>query len=310
MESASLQEDFKKLKNHYFCTNASCDWRRFDFSRNTVLKLRECAENVRNFPLKFTRMEHPELNMETMELMHAIEFEIRRRPLQEQYPEMWEPLKHANESLQHANETIRQIVSMQKEQQERLTKITDIECAQIEQKGRLVEISGWQKHFDNHLEPVFTNLALNYLTKRNPKNKYCNVFEDGQISSQWKNPDFQLDGLIYDETDHIFYIVEAKFYLTESQLSKTVTTLDNFCHFVAMERPNANSDENRKASRRWDMFFGDAGVVKAHIVQQPPTVSVFLGFHSSDSEYLLSMAREKSFMLMGPDGMHYKVLDE
>ena len=136
------------------------------------------------------------------------------------------------------------------------------------------------------------------------------MFEDGQISSTWKNPDFELDGLIYDETDNIFYMVEDKFYLTESQLSKTEVTLGKFRNFVAMERPKADTDETRKASRRWDMFFGDAGVVKAHLEQQPLTVSVFLGFHSSESESLLSLARDKGFMLMGPDGGHYKVLDK
>ena len=105
-------------------------------------------------------------------------------------------------------------------------------------------------------------------------------------------------------------MVEDRFYLTESQLSKTNATVEKFRQFIEMDRPNSNTDETRKASRRWDMFFGDAGVVKAHLVQQPPTVSVFLGFHSSESEYLLSLARDNGFVLMGPDGMHYKVLDK
>jgi hypothetical protein len=134
-------------------------------------------------------MDYPDLNRETIELMHAIEFEIRRRPLDEQYPEMWNPLKSAND-------TLRQLASVQMAYHDRQT-----------------EISGWQKHFDDHLESVFTNIALKYLREHNPGNTYVNVFEDGLISNSWKDPNFGLDGLIY--------MVEATFYLTESQLAKT-----------------------------------------------------------------------------------------
>ena len=37
-------------------------------------------------------MTNPELNKEITDRSFAIELEIRRRPSQAQYPEMWEPL--------------------------------------------------------------------------------------------------------------------------------------------------------------------------------------------------------------------------
>ena len=40
-------------------------------------------------------MDYPDLNRETVELIHEIEIEIRRRPVEEQYPEIWKPLKSA-----------------------------------------------------------------------------------------------------------------------------------------------------------------------------------------------------------------------
>ena len=84
----NFRGDFTSLTEDYFQVNNVCDWSRFDFFQSSVQKLRECVENVRKFSLRFTRRDHPDLNRETIELMHAIEIEIRRRPLDEQYPEL------------------------------------------------------------------------------------------------------------------------------------------------------------------------------------------------------------------------------
>ena len=277
------------LTMRYFGTHdTGCDWSRFDFSNCTVQKLRECVEQVRSVSLTFTRTNHPALNTEMVELMHAVELEIRRRPLQEQYPELWEPLKSANESLKNANETIQRIATLQETQQDRLS-----------------EIRGWQNHFEKHLEPVFTNLALEYLRNNFPTNQYTNVFKDGSISNKWKDPDFELDGLIYDETANSFYMVESKYHLTHKQLSSTKNASRHFRDFVGSIRPDLRTA--RIAARRWDSFFGESGVVDLS-VKDNTTVHVFLGFHSRESESLISLAKEESYILIGPVGDCYKVL--
>ena len=142
-----LRDDFTTLTDRYFrvCNN---DRSSFDFVESSVLELRECVEKLRKFSLQFTRMDYPDLNRDTVQLLHAIEFEIRRRPFDEQYPEIWVPLKAANETL------------------ERITAV------QEEQKNRQTEISGWHKHFDSNLENVFTDIALKYLLEKTPGNNF------------------------------------------------------------------------------------------------------------------------------------------
>ena len=143
----SAIDEFRALIMQYFkISDPGCDWSRFNFSGYSIGKLRECVNDVRKFSLGFTRTECADINKQTVD-MQAIEFEIRRRPFEEQYPEIWGPLKHANETL---------------------------DCIADSHK----ELSGWQNNFDKHLEPVFTNLALEYLRKHNLAHRYVNVFEN------------------------------------------------------------------------------------------------------------------------------------
>ena len=274
-----LRDNFAKLTEQYFRVR-DVDWSCLNFCESSVLKLRECVEELRKFSLQFTRMDYPDLNRETVQLLHAIAFEIRRRPFDEQYPEIWVPLKAANETLER-------ITTVQKAQNDRQT-----------------EISGWQKHFDSHLENVFTDIALKYLREKTPGNTFINIFDDNEITKSWTDPDFELDGLIYDETANIFYMIEAKFYLTESQLAKTEATFSNFCHFLQMSKPQST---NKKSARRWNSFFGELGYVKPHNAAKS-AVTVFLGFHSSYSEHLITKAKSKGYMVIGPKGAYYKVL--
>ena len=117
MMKTKLRDDFTKLTKDYFYPPDVYDWSRFDFSESSVLTLRECVKKVRRFSTEFTRMDNADFNCETIELMDAIEFEIRRRPLDEQYPEMWNPLKAANEALSR-------IAVVQETQNDRRKKIT------------------------------------------------------------------------------------------------------------------------------------------------------------------------------------------
>ena len=276
----NLRDNFTMLTNQYFNV-CNVDWSRYDFYASPIFELRECVQEVRKISLEFSRMDNHDLNRDTVQLIHAIEFEIRRRPFDEQYPEIWGPLKAANE-------TLRRITTVQEEQ-----------------KNRQTEIAGWQRHFDGHLENVFTDVALKYLREKTPYNIYRNIFGDNEISKSWKDPNFELDGLIYDETPNIFYMIGAKFYLTESQLAKTEATLSKLCQFLQINKPHPS---DRKSARRLNLFFGESGIVK----QDPdnaakPTVSVFLGVHSSCSEHLITEAKSKDYMVIRPDGTYYKV---
>jgi hypothetical protein len=216
----------------------------------------------------------------TVQLRHAVEFEIRRRPIGEQFPD---DLKEVMTSLKTTAESLRATLEIQK------------------------SITGWQQNFNKTLESVFTNIALEHLRTVHPNNNFINVFEDCEISKKWSSPDFELDGLIYDEIDHIFYMIESKYFLTTDALGKTATTFANFVNFTRMKKPELQ--DRSKLATRWVRFFeGERSITRGRDGNEA-TVKVFLGFHACDSESLLDEAKSKSYMLIGPDGSHYKLLD-
>ena len=280
-EQMSLNDDFLAiLAQHHIDVNslsvdtAKRDWRRVDFSRIPIPTLRECAEHVRMFSLTFTRMEQPTLNRETAELMYAIESEIRRRPLDDQFPEF------------------KRIREMQEYAEERRLAIEEHYGA----------IRGWQSNFEAHLQPVFTNIAMKHLRRRFPENEFSNIFREECVSNKWKKPeDFELDGLIYDKTDNILYMIEAKYCLTDDQLSSAKRTLRLFSNFLQTPRPS----EDRAAGRQWDVYFGSDGIVGTE-KQSTLEVQAFLGFHSVESDAILAAAKDQ-FIVIEPNGLYYHV---
>ena len=252
-EQESEQHEYNDLiSKHFGAIVDDCDWYRYDFSDIEVAKLRGCARHVRKFSLGLTRMSNPELNKDTADLLLAIELEIRMRPSRDQYPEILEPLTRAIDTL---NLTLK----LQKETQDDFK-----------------QILGWQRNHDSYLVPVFTSIALEHLKENKPSNIIINVFQDHSISKRWTSPDFEIDGLIYDQTDSIFYIVESKSHLTEDGMSKALTTLEKFCQFTNEPMP---STADRVKLRRWKMFFdADSGIIVNK--EGDIKVSVFLGYHS------------------------------
>ena len=104
-------------------------------------------------------------------------------------------------------------------------------------------------------------------------------------------------------------MIESKGFLTDAQLAKTVSTYKLFCRFLGTDLPELTGDSQCHAQRRrWKVFFDkEDGIVRTN--KDATTVSVFLGFNSAESEYLIHQAKEKAFTLIGPDGSHYKVLE-
>lgn len=105
---------------------------------------------------------------------------------------------------------------------------------------------------NNDLELNETILALEYLRKTNTKNKYKNVFQDEVYESWTLIPDLVINGLIYDETENIFYIVES---------NKKEESLEKFSQFIRMEKPKSSLN-NGKDGRIWNFFFDEeSGIV-------------------------------------------------
>jgi hypothetical protein len=73
-----------------------------------------------------------------------------------------------------------------------------------------------------------------------------------------------------------------------------------------MNKPDPSA--YRKSARHWNLFFGEFGILKG-VITTKPTVSVFLGFLSSATEYLVTLAKSKDFISIRPGGSYYKVLD-
>ena len=101
---------------------------------------------------------------------------------------------------------------------------------QKETRDDFKQMLGWQRN--RALEPVFGSIALEHLIEFKPRNIIVNVFQDRSISMKWTSPDFEIDGLIYDQSDRIFYVVESESHLTEDGTSKTVKTFEFFSRFT------------------------------------------------------------------------------
>lgn len=156
----------------------------------------------------------------------------------------------------------------------------------------------------DHLKCAFTIIALKYLWEKNQDNVYVDMLEYSHLIPKWTDPDFELDGLIYDKTANIFYIVETKVNLTEAQVTKTEVTSKRFYDFVMNEPTKTTS---KIVARRWEYFFGEDGVIKLDIGTKP-TIFVFIAFHTSSSEIIIASAKSKGFMLIGPTESFYKVI--
>ena len=61
------------------------------------------------------------------------------------------------------------------------------------------------------------------------------MFEDSSITNIWLYPDFRIYGIIYDETDNIFYLIEYKKDLDTNGLSKVEEILEMFRGFLQGE---------------------------------------------------------------------------
>lgn len=275
----------------------TCDWIRIDFSSFSVPSLNMCVEAVKRFSRQFTRMNHPNLNKQTVDLMYAIQLETRSRSLQELYPEIWQPLISANKILEQTNKTLDQIATNNSKHESKVT-----------------AIQGWQRNYNKHLEPVFTDIAFEFLKQGAQNHQLMNIFkENTSIERKWTylpNYDFDLDGLIYDETNNILYMVESKIHLSVEELSKAETTWHKFRLFLQSEKPKIGLRESntRIFCRQWDNFFSDEyGIVQN---RQKTRIEAFLGFHTVDSHAILKDAKKKGFQLIGPDGKNYKVYDE
>lgn len=252
-----------------------------DFFSYKVSVLQNCVNSVKQFTLNTSMQDSPRVNRASVNLMTAIDLNIRRRPISEQFPELWEPLRRANESIERTNRT--------------LEKMSDREYIQ---NDSISSIKGWQSNFDLHLEPVFTKIAFEYLRNQNQDNDYVNVFDTNEITKKWPPPNvFELDGLIYDQSDNILYMVESKFHLREGELTKACETRRKFELFLESNFLDVG-DRKDAFNRRWSHFFNkEYGLIK---VEARPSVKAFLGYHSSESKNVLDKARREKFQLIGP----------
>lgn len=285
MEVLNLNDEFSAIVRHHLNIPDAIlvdayDWSRANLSNLSVTNLNDCAKSMQQFLLKFTGANQPELSDKAINLLLAIELETRRRPLPEQYPEWAEPLRRVNERLDR--------ISNENEQ-----------------------VSGWQKHFDDHLELIFTNVAFDFLRHLNPANVYVNLLSDTSITKKWNFPpkyDFEVDGLIYDETDNILYMVESKYNLTHKELSKAEKTWEKLDDYIKhSERMPITDSVARRFNRIWLDFFGEVGTITGS--RETIRIEAFLGFHSAESEKVVNDADAKGFRLIGPHGQYYHVLE-
>ena len=157
----------------------------------------------------------------------------------------------------------------------------------------------WRAPHDNTtLEPLITRAAVDYLNTQFPYHfKIDNVFEEIGITNQWVDPYFCLDNLMYDKTDHVFYIVVSKYNLTAADWAAAVAAVDQFCEFLRMKRPEKNDRSHR--ALRWTYFFeGNNSLTRGK--KTVAAVRVFFGFFTCECKDILDEARSRGWILMGP----------
>lgn len=170
-------------------------------------------------------------------------------------------------------------------------------------------VTGWQKNFEDHLELVFTNVALDYLRVKFPLNEFINIFKlEPSPPKRWNYPpryDFELDGLIYDRTDNILYMVESKFRLSPREVGKVETTQSYLMDYIKSERmPASSGDIAKRFNRIWNLFF-NCGEDTIIVDKMNTQVYCFLGFNSAESQEVVLEAKSKFFKLIGPnDGLY------
>ena len=105
-------------------------------------------------------------------------------------------------------------------------------------------------------------LALEYLKKRKPENKILNIREEN-IVLIWTEPNYELDGLIYDQTENTFYvIVRENFSDDDIKRLKIEATLEEFRKFITYDKPICKKGSGRgscltcrRKIRMWLEFF-------------------------------------------------------
>lgn len=267
-------EDFQNLVNEHlsFKVTEVVDWLKVDFSKYNLKELQDCVKSVKIFSFKFDNINDPNVNKKAVDLMTAIELNIRSRPLAEQFPELWEPLRKANETIEKTNEL-------------------------------MYSLAGWQDHFNKHLnlEPVFTNIALAFLKNSYCSNSIVNIFSEiSEISKDWRHIYFfELDGLLYDETDNIIYMIESKYVFNDNELQKAKETKRKLLEYFNSNLLNGKTAEIRAFNRRWKFFFDATdGVISGK--KSEINIKAFLGFHSVQSSDVIEKAIKADFILIGP----------
>ena len=264
METLSLNYEFDAIIKHYLNLSDNSILDTYGYSRNnlcniSVIDLNSCASAIRQFLFKFTGVNQPELNEKVMSLLLAINFETRRRPLSEQYPELYEPLWRANETLDRIS---------------------------IKNNG--------------DFEVNFTDILFDCLKEMKPENVYINL--SSEVSKKLRYPpkyEFDIDGLIYDETDNILYMVESYVNLTPKELSRAVLTREKFEAFIRhSERTNSTVSADRTYDRIWLSYFGEFGVLTGS--RETIHVEAYIGFYSAESGDVLDEAAEMGLRLIGP----------
>lgn len=112
-------------------------------------------------------------------------------------------------------------------------------------------------------------LALEYLKKMKPGNKILNIREEN-IVLRWTEPNYGLDGLIYDQTENTFYVIVQENFLDDDiKRLKIEATLEEFRKFITDDKPICKKGYGRESCltcrskiRRWIEFFDpDSGCI-------------------------------------------------
>ena len=119
---------------------------------------------------------------------------------------------------------------------------------------------------------VSTDKALLYLRNKYPNNVFIDVFDQLSLT---KLKGFEFDGIIYDVSENLFYliiIIDFRDFRNESDLRQRDEYVKKFYNFLQMERP----DSLTILASHWEKFFGDIEIVKKDIAKRS-NVSVLIG---------------------------------
>jgi hypothetical protein len=116
-------------------------------------------------------------------------------------------------------------------------------------------------------DSILTEKVWKYLHTKNPTNKYYNVYNGNK-------PPFEIDGIIYNQTENLFYIIEPIYQINEESFLLIEEKYKLFTEFIKSVKPI-----NPIMLKHWNTLF-DLKFGIYHKKKEKIKTTIIIGYYS------------------------------